>query len=467
MKCWGRNQEGELGDGTTINRSLPVDVIGLSGGVIAMQAGGYDALYAMAHTCAITNTGVVKCWGVNRAGELGIGGQGPFLATPVNVTGLNESIKAVEAGGDYTCALTVNGGVKCWGNNYDGKLGDGTTIHRLQPVTVSGLSSGISSMAAPSYEDYVTRRSHSCAVTNSGGLKCWGSNSYGELGDGTTTDRYTPINVSGLTSGVMLASLGWQHTCAVTSTGGVKCWGRNSSGELGISSSTFNSTIPVDVTGLSSGVSVVSLGNAFGCVRTTSGAVKCWGGNSNGQLGDGTTTSRYTPANVYGLTGGIQTIFSGTYHACALTNSGGVKCWGENYRGQLGDGTNTDRWTPIEVYGLSSGIVMVTAGSYHTCALTNSGGLKCWGYNHYGQLGDGTTTDRWTPGDVPGLTSGVIAISAGGDHTCALTNTGILKCWGSYDQGQLGDGSVGYCTTPQDVLNPCKNIYLPLLMQNL
>ena len=163
----------------------------------------------------------------------------------------------------------------------------------------------------------------------------------------------------------------------------------------------------------------------------------CWGDNEFGALGNGTTTNPVAPVEVAGLSNGVAAIAVGWYHTCALTAVGGIKCWGDNEYGQLGDGTTTHRRMPVEVAGLSSNVVAIAAGSSHTCALTAAGGVKCWGYNFYGQLGDGTKTDRLTPVDVFGLSSGISAIAAGGDHTCALTAAGGVKCWGDNFLGAL------------------------------
>src|SRR5947208_1416093 len=185
----------------------------------------------------------------------------------------------------------------------------------------------------------------------------------------------------------------------------------------------------------------VSGGTFHTCVLITSGGVKCWGYNVHGQVGDGTTTDRWPAVDVSGLTSGVAAIAAGGNHTCALTTGGGVKCWGANNHGQLGDGTSTDRWTAVSVSGLSSGVSAISAGFSHSCALTTGGGVKCWGSNSNGQVGDGTITDRWTPVDVSGLTTGVAAVAAGGNHTCALTTGGGVKCWGANSTGQDSDAT--------------------------
>jgi alpha-tubulin suppressor-like RCC1 family protein len=247
-------------------------------------------------------------------------------------------------------------------------------------------------------------------------------------------------------------SAGGSHTCAITSFGGVKCWGDNYYGALGDGTGSYT-TAPLDVSGITANMIAVSTGAYHTCALSSSGSVKCWGYNYYGQLGDGTRTDRLTPVDVSGLTSGVSVISTGGSHTCALTSTGGVKCWGYNYYGQLGDGTTTQRTTPVDVSGLTSGVSVISTGGSHTCALTSTGGVKCWGRNDYGQVGDGTTTNRASPVDVSGLTSGVIAISVGTDHTCAVTSTGGVKCWGDKSYGQVGDGTPFYRSTPVDVLN--------------
>ncbi len=337
----------------------------------------------------------------------------------------------ISAGGGHTCALSTEGGVTCWGYNYHGQLGDGTTTNSSTPVDVSGLSSGVTQISAGTLQ--------TCALTTGGGVKCWGY----------PGDSLTPVDVPGLSSGVTQISAGYLHTCVVTTGGGAKCWGFNLYGALG-DGTTTNSSTPVDVSGLSSGVAQISTGQFHTCALMTGGAVKCWGYNLFGQLGDGTRKDRLIPVDVSGLSSGVAELDAGESHTCAVTIGGRAKCWGSNYRGQVGDGTRTDRRTPVDVVGLTSGVAQVSTG-HHSCALTTGGGVRCWGYNGSGQLGDRTMTDRPRPVAVSGLASDVGEISAGEFHTCALTAGGGAKCWGSNSNGQLGDGTMTDRSTPTNV----------------
>jgi len=348
---------------------------------------------------------------------------------------------AVSAGADYSCVLTANG-AQCSGNNGEGEFGDGTLISRSAPAVVPGTLP-VSAISAGG--------THTCALTTSAGLKCWGFNGSGELGNNTTTSSAVPVDVSGLTSGAAAVSAGESHTCGLTTTGGAKCWGFNAFGQLG-DNSTTSRKIPVDVSGLTSGVASVSAGGNHSCAVTTTGGAKCWGFNAFGELGDNSNTNRKVPVNVFGLTSGVAAISAGGTHTCALTTTGGVKCWGDNASGELGNGSNINSKIPVDVTGLTSGVAAVSAGTDHTCALTTTGGVKCWGSDVSGELGDGTNTDSNVPVDVSGLSSGVTAVSAGTDHTCALAALGALKCWGSNASGQLGDGTITDSNVPVDTL---------------
>lgn len=290
---------------------------------------------------------------------------------------------------------------------------------------------------------------HTCVVTSAGAALCWGSNQRGELGNGSTFTSTSPVAVSGLASGVIVITGGNYFTCALTDTGAAWCWGGGSLGQLGNGVGGDQYT-PVAVSGLASGLVAIAAGQDHACAVTTAGAAKCWGGNSFGQLGNGTTTNSYTPVAVSGLTSGVVTITAGAYHTCARTNTGAVKCWGNNSSGQLGNGTTINSTTPVAVSGLASGVAAISAGGSHTCAITNTGAAWCWGSNLYGRLGNGTTTDSSTPVAVGYITSGATAISAGGMHTCAVVD-GAALCWGAGSLGQLGDGGGGHSSWPSSV----------------
>jgi hypothetical protein len=254
--------------------------------------------------------------------------------------------------------------------------------------------------------------SHSCAVCR-GAAKCWGNNN--PWPGGRQLDRRTArarFRFSALSSGVTAIAAGGQHTCALVN-GGVKCWGTNGSGQLGDSSNTQR-LIPVDVTGLTSGVTAISAGAAHTCALTTGGGLKCWGFNSNGQLGDNSNSNRNVPVDVVGLTSGVTSVAAGYFHTCAVASGGAVKCWGDNFVGELGNNSSDESHVPVDVSGLGSGASKVAVGTSHSCALMISGGVKCWGINFNGQLGDGGVDPiRRIPGDVVGLT-GVAALSSNG-----------------------------------------------------
>jgi alpha-tubulin suppressor-like RCC1 family protein len=374
---------------------------------------------------------------------------GPFSdwipgTVTVHTSALPAQIRSetISTGLSHSCAVTTGGGVKCWGLNSYGALGDGTTTASNTPVDVVGMGSRVAAVSAG--------LNHSCAVFTSGAVECWGDNRDGQLGNGTTTGSNTSVDVVGLGSGVAAVSAGDVHTCAVTTTGAVKCWGNNLSGQLG-NGTTTESAAPVDVAGLGSGVTAVSARWDHSCAVTTLRAVKCWGANTSGQLGNGTTTNSAMPVNVVGLSSGVAAVSAGLFHSCAVTTTGAVKCWGSNNFGALGDGTTTDSNTPVDVVGMGSGVAAVSSGVNHSCASFTSGAVECWGDNRGGQLGNGTTTNSATPVDVAGLGSGVTALSVGDLTSCAVTAGGAVMCWGSNWAGGLGNGSSIYTDSPVPV----------------
>jgi alpha-tubulin suppressor-like RCC1 family protein len=270
-------------------------------------------------------------------------------------------------------------------------------------------------------------------------MKCWGYNGWGQIGTLAAGVQTTPSNLPGYTSNVSAIAAGHHHTCALTTDGAVSCFGYSWNNNLS--------------PGINSGAVDISAGYLHTCALMSYGGVKCWGRNdSGGQLGDGTNTNRVAAVDVLGLTSGVTAITTGMEFSCALLNTGAVKCWGYNGYGQLGDGTNTNRSTPVQVSGLTSGVVSISAGQNHTCALLDTGAVKCWGYNGYGQLGDTTTTNRNVPTSVSTLSSGVQSISVGWEHSCAVLTSGAAKCWGRNNEGEVGDGTNTNRSTPVAVV---------------
>lgn len=341
----------------------------------------------------------------------------------------------LSAGADHTCAVTNTGGLMCWGDNADGQLGDGSLVSRTRPTDVQGLSSGVMAVASGAF--------HTCALLTTGGVKCWGYNGYGALGDGTTTSRMAPVDVVGLPTGVAQISAGLFHTCALTVGGEVMCWGNNLNGQLGDGTTTMRAT-PVLMSGAGLRATGVAAGGYHSCA-TFGDVTRCWGANGHGQVGDHTTTERHQPAAVDVWP--VRRLSAGLYHTCAATYAGDAKCWGEGGNGQLGLGFMGSRNYPGTVMGLSTGGGSITTGFLHSCATTATGGASCWGSNASGEVGDGTTTQRLAPTAVTGLSTGVLSITAGASHTCARMANGDVKCWGRNEEGQLGDGT----TTPHAV----------------
>ena len=333
-------------------------------------------------TCALRASGRVLCWGDNQYGSLG-DGTTTSRALPTLVFGLTDAIEVSVGGkndntrltyGAHACARRDSGAVLCWGNNLFGQIGDGTTISRQYPTVVPGLTDAV---------EVAIGGTHSCARRVTGTVVCWGQNNYGQLGDGSTSNHLLPGDVQGLTDAVHLA-VGELYTCALRATGSVVCWGINDNGQLG-DGSTTNHRVATSVAGLSDAVGVSASGVHMCALRAT-GAVVCWGYNRYGQFGDGTTTNRLVPTAVVGVLDAVE-VSANWQHTCVRRASGSVMCWGANAFGELGDGSTSDRLIPTAVSGLTDSI-QLSCGEDHTCALRTSGATVCWGSNSIGQLGD-------------------------------------------------------------------------------
>jgi len=458
VQCWGLNSNGQLGNGSTTNSSTPVAVANLSGNVVAIVAGGY-------HTCALTSTGVVQCWGQNSQGQLG-NGSTTDSSSPVTAANLGGGVTAIAAGYRHTCALPVAGGVQCWGYNVYGQLGNGSNSNSLLPGPVASLAGSMAKIAAGKYQ--------TCVLNGTGSMQCWGWNTNGQLGNGSTANSTTPVTATAVPGGAAMMALGTTQTCVLTAVGGVQCFGANSNGQLG-NGTTASSLTPVVVNGFSTAVAVavatrsvvingssvaepggtIVLGYDHTCALTNAGGAQCWGLNNHGQLGNNSTSNTLSPVAVTNFPVGIAALAAGSdsYHTCALTTAGGAQCWGLNNQGELGNGSTTDSSVPVAVTNLASDVAALAAGNSHTCALTTAGGVQCWGANLVGQLGNGTTTNSSLPVGVAGLDSGVVAIAAGLQYSCALLATGGVRCWGWNLSGQLGNGSTTDSSTPVTVTN--------------
>ncbi|MEK3698235.1 hypothetical protein NYE33_14835 [Paenibacillus sp. FSL R10-2199] len=641
VAAWGYNYYGQLGDGTNVQRATPVAVSGLTSGIIAVAAGsnqslalksdgtvwGWGQIYGTTPVSISGLSGIVAIASSNMRG-MALKSDGTVWTwsngvTPSQVAGVS-GITAIAMGNGQYLTLKGDGTVWSWGSNSYGEVGDGTTVQRTIPAAISGLN-GITAIAAGN--------THSLAVKSDGSVWTWGYNGYGQLGDGSTTTRVTPVQVSGL-SGVKTVAGGYSHSLTQKTDGSVWAWGNNSSGQLGdgstvqrltpvavvrntapqvtvttpsgtqASPSVFNITKPtigwtqadaavttftgyqvqvLDESGvvvLDSGVQtsstlldnntwavttalpvgqklqvrvkvtdgaawsewsamkwmtistvlpnkLVAAGGSHSTSIDSAGLIRIWGTNGNGQLGDGSavTVTRTTSVNVPGVSGAVSVV-NGDSHTVVLKSDGSVAAWGYNYYGQLGDGTNVQRATPVAVSGLTSGIIAVAAGSNQSLALKSDGtvwgwgqiygttpvsinGLSgivaiassnmrgmalksdgtvwtwsngvtpsqvagvsgitaiamgngqyltlkgdgtvwSWGSNSYGEVGDGTTVQRTIPAAISGL-NGITAIAAGNTHSLAVKSDGSVWTWGYNYTGQLGDGSTTTRVTPVQV----------------
>jgi alpha-tubulin suppressor-like RCC1 family protein len=485
IRCWGQGAFGQLGNGTTVATSLPVLVQATGGGALYNQSqvsGGHK------HTCSLGFDGSVWCWGNNGTGAVGAGGSG-YVTTATYVP-LPKLALSVSAGYSHTCALLADHTVSCWGQNSYGQLGDGTTTAH-GPGAVPGLTNVVSISSG---------EVDTCAVLGDHTVKCWGDNSYGQLGIGSYVAQLSPIAVKavggrGVLDHIVQVTVGYTHVCGLRDDGASDCWGNwptasltpqvlatgtfgsyhstpttyiaanggstclrsadgnfwcfgsNANGSLGDGTSTTRTvptwnTIPAY---LSAGPMVVGGWRHACAIGSINGTVSCWGDNSSGQLGDGTTTTRYTPVTVSGITNAIAVSANGAV-SCALIADGTVKCWGDDFSGAVDGTPGAAKTTPVLVPGLSH-VVHLSAGALHSCAVLADGTARCWGDNNYGEIGDGTTSSYRPVTQVSGLTNAV-QISSGSYTTCALRSDSTVACWGDNTRGTIGDGTTTARLTP-------------------
>lgn len=341
-------------------------------------------------------------------------------------------------GANQTCSLAANGTVQCWGINSVGQLGNGTTTSSTTPAPVSGISTAVRIAAG---------HDHSCAVLGSGAVQCWGNNFSGQLGNGTNASSAEPVTVSGISQATWVA-VAMFHSCAVISNGTVQCWGRNFEGELG-NGNNLDSNIPVTVTGIGSATMVAS-DFSHNCALLREGTVQCWGYGFMGQLGNGArNVTNTTPVTVSGISNATA-IAVGGYHTCALLSDQTVRCWGSNENGQLGIGMSSietpNSSIPVPVNGVSSAIAL-SSGNNYSCALISDGTLKCWGLIIDGGKIFVFREFSNAPVSISGIANAsAVSVARGG--VCVLINDGTVQCWG---MRPLGDGTMNDSHTPVTV----------------
>jgi alpha-tubulin suppressor-like RCC1 family protein len=367
------------------------------------------------------------------------------------------SAKAISAGSNSTCALLFDGTIRCWGYNDCGQLGNGTTGGKSSvPVEVLGISTAIAVSVG---------WDHACAVLENGAIRCWGSNMWGQLGNGATQQEIraankipNPVEVPGISDAVVV-SAGMYRTCAVLRGGSVRCWGEIGPFGLGDGTKTGNtyspnidpiSSIPVTVVGVQNAIDVAA-GNWFACAVESEGTAWCWGFNSYGQLGIGMTQDgSLTPVQVPGISNARTISARGVFtngttgYACVVLKTGAVRCWGYNGYGTCGGSSTT-----VDVPGIANARAVSVDGLYHTCAVLEDGTIKCWGSNNHGELGLGShgygSASAHPPTTVLGITDAV-GVAAGGTaisaYTCAVLRDGVVRCWGS-------PGALGNDTSPE------------------
>ena len=348
----------------------------------------------MDHTCALIADGSLRCWGSNSAGENGTGNTAPVLK-PTVVNGLGDAI-GVGAGSQHTCAIRIGGSVSCWGDNSHGQLGNGSFVSSFSPVAVSGLDGTASDRKATAL---AAGLNHTCALLGDRTVRCWGEGSHGQLGNGATATSSVPVAVSGLSMVVSVASGTYSSCVTLSVSPWLMCWGDNAYGQLG-DGTTVNRSTPVTVPGLGGVPRAVAMGADFACSALDRMPwFICWGSNGRGQFGNGNVTSSANPVTAAGSWyASSVSLAAGDQFICARQSTGRVDCWGDNTYGQIGDGHASGGYvsTPARVDGPTNAI-HITAGSAHACAILADGSMRCWGNNNEGQLGNGQTSASTSP----------------------------------------------------------------------
>ncbi len=412
--CWGANDRGQLGNGTQVESPVPVQVTGIDDAIRVVTGGPTS--------CALRTGGEVWCWGDNSLGQLGNVLVGDHATAPIQSGGADD-FTSISLGYYQACGIRRAGQLRCWGYGQPG-------FAELTGIAATQVSVGMM---------------HTCVVISGGAVKCIGNNDFGQLGDGTTTARSSLTAVLGIGDAVAV-SAGYLHTCALRATKTVVCWGTGMYGSLG-SGSPSNSYTPVTVAGLHN-VKSIYTGIYQSCAVIAGGDVYCWSWNFTGRPDIDPGSIQYAPVKRTGI-GPAAGVTGGMAHTCAVLVDRTVSCWGMNMNGALGNGLGSYQLEPAAAVAGVYGATIVTVGGKHACATGIEYVIRCWGANDQGQLGigSGASEDHFAPAVVPGL-SGVTKVSAGDQHTCAVTVAGSVYCWGSNTNGELGTGDYNGSPSP-------------------
>jgi alpha-tubulin suppressor-like RCC1 family protein len=328
-----------------------------------------------------------------------------------------------------------------WGINDVGQLGDNTIIYKSSPVQTVAFGTNWKQVSVGS--------SHTAAIKTDGSLWCFGRNNFGKLGDNATTNRSSPVQTTTYGTNWKQTSCGQSHTAAIKTDGTLWSWGQNYLyGQVG-DNTTINRSSPVQDITLGKNWSQVSCCSNYSLAIKTDGTLWGWGQNSNGQLGDNTTGSKSSPSQTITLGTNWKQVYAGAYHCAAVKTDGTLWCWGNNLQyGALGDNTIILRSSPVQTVAFGTNWKQVACGYNNTAAVKQDGTLWCWGYNVYGQLGDGTITHRSSPVQTVAYGKNWKQVSCGDRTTVAIKTDGTLWCWGYNYQGQLGNNTVGSTLSP-------------------